>query len=621
MNRKLTLGAILALAAAPAVFAPRLLPAANAQPANMGDVPANAQTAEYPDVPRNHWAYDALNQLSRVGVIEGRPGGTYNGNEPMTRYEFAVAIARLLRRIPGQVTLPPPTPPYDDTGLRNRITTLEGRPVPDIFRNDVVALIDALRTEFRDELNRLGVRVTEVENRVTALENRVPAPPRQTLTLAALHRLGYANYINAGSTGRSIVNGNNDSGAFSGGANGSLTPRADGSTDDKRFSYTDLELRLTDRVTDRLSATAALRSLGSTQEDPWTGDTGGGVYVRELYAVADLSDRRFPLIRGLSAVLGRQRTRLASGLLYDNQLSPTDQVHGMFTVGPFAINAFTGSVNNQTVSGNGVLGSGAGNPYLTSGAAAGLSGSGLPSNVVGFPGTDLSDNFTEDNETAIHAGANLFRIGGQPVQIGATALRDGVAQQKGYSFDLTLPLFNRVVGFEYARQTQYANGTDPSGSSNPGAYIVTLPALRTRILDLDLAYGRANDRFEYFLSSTANPYARSYGEAIFDRSMFLGAPLINGSNAGGANFMAAKRGYDVSGTARIPLPLIRRVPLDFRFYRARGTDDADLGKVYTVGTQFNLTPGLDIEVKYGRYNPDGAADSINYYRIGASLGF
>jgi hypothetical protein len=179
--KKKTLGAMLAAAAiAPAVLAPQLVAPAKAQAtaqpnagANLGDVPAGAQAAEYPDVPSTHWAYAAVNRLSQIGVIEGRPGGTYNGNEPMTRYEFAVAIARLLQRIA-------PTQQVDLTPLTTRITTLEGRPVPDIFRADVVELINALRTEFRDELNRLGVRVTDLENRVSLIENRVPAPPRQT---------------------------------------------------------------------------------------------------------------------------------------------------------------------------------------------------------------------------------------------------------------------------------------------------------------------------------------------------------------------------------------------------------------------------------------------------------
>lgn len=641
MKRNLTLGAFLALAAAaPAIVAPRVLPQAHAQDTattgNLGGVPANAQTAEYPDVPANHWAYSALNTLSQAGVIEGRPGGNYFGNEPMTRYEFAVAIARLLQRIGGDtggtVNLGP---------INDRLTTLEGRAVPDIFRADVVELINALRTEFRDELNRLGVRVTDLENRVTSLENRVPAPSRQSVSFGLLHRAGFASYINSGITGRAFMNGAIPNQAVAGGAGvdailpNNLRVGGIGNAASKRFSYTDLELRLKDNVTDRLSATAALRSLGSTQEDPWTGDSGGGVYVRELFASADLSDRTFigGGIKGLTANLGRQRTKIAQGLLYDNQLAPTDQIGANFRLGPIGVTAFTGTVNNQVISGN----NGFNNPYLESGASGFLNT--LPSGfdgrtsgaTVGFASADNIGTFTEDNESLVRFNASLFRLAGQPILIGATVLGDGVANQQGYSFDATIPLFNRVVGFEYVRQRQYANGTTPgdNGGANSSAYIATLPALRTKILDLDLAYGRAKDQFEFFGASAANPYARTYGEAIFDRQMFLGAPLINGrgdSSGGdgsgtGPVYAAAKRGYNISGTARLPLPLLRKIPLDFSYYRARGTNRIDLGNVFSVGSSFNVTPGLDLELKFGRYDPKGSVDSINYYRLGANLGF
>src|SRR5688572_15906698 len=93
MKHKATLGVMIAFAAAaPAVVVPQLVAQAQAQ-----DVAAGQDRAEYPDVPRGHWAYEAIDKLSRAGVIEGRPDGNYWGNQAMTRYEFAVAIARLLQ--------------------------------------------------------------------------------------------------------------------------------------------------------------------------------------------------------------------------------------------------------------------------------------------------------------------------------------------------------------------------------------------------------------------------------------------------------------------------------------------------------------------------------------------
>ena len=57
-------------------------------------IPAMAQ-GPFSDVPTDHWAYSAVDKLKNAGIVEGYPDKTYGGPRPMTRYEFAVAIARL----------------------------------------------------------------------------------------------------------------------------------------------------------------------------------------------------------------------------------------------------------------------------------------------------------------------------------------------------------------------------------------------------------------------------------------------------------------------------------------------------------------------------------------------
>ncbi len=633
MKKMTKMSALLAVAAAaPAVVAPMVSP-------------AQAQNrAEFQDVPRDHWAYPALQKLAAAGILEGYPPtGDFRGQRAMTRYEFAVAIARLLDNLPtgnggpNQATL-------------DRITALEARAVPDVTRAQVNDLIAALQREFRDELARLSGRVDTLETRVGALENRVIPPPRLTITPSILHHTGIANYIDNGTGGRTFLNPLNLVGAAAGngglntfGSSGAtaspfnVTPRNPDSGADqanKKFSYTDFEVRLTDRVSDRLSLNAALRSLGSNQEDPWAGDSGGGVYVREAYASADLSNRTKFGINGLTATLGRQRTKVAQGLLYDNELSPTDQLRADFSIGPVALTSFVGTTNNQTRLGLVGL-----DPYVTQGSVfymnTGVAGN---NTTVGFPGFgvtglgtatpafsgDFNPFVADDNEHLIRASANLFRLAGQPVSIGYSRLFDGFRGQKGDSVDLTIPLFNRTVGIEYVRGLQYANGADTPG--NPKAYIATVPLLRTKIIDLNFAYGKADEDFEYGVISSANPYARSYGQAIFDRPIALGAPLATDVNGGG--FVAAKRTYDVTGTVRLPLGFLRRVPLDFRYYTADsgenvapGGGSVDLGRVYSLGTTFNITPGIDLNVMGGVYDPDANISKVRYLRVGASVGF
>ena len=661
MKRKAALSALLALVvAAPAVIAPSvapsLVPAAEAQAA-----------AEYPDVPMGHWAYDAINKLSAAGVIEGYPNGTYSGGRAMTRYEFAVAIARLLENMPkvgGEKGDTGATGEKGDTGATGLIGPAGPVDISNLVTKPELAdAINALRNEFRTELAALGIRVDDLDARVTALENRVVKAPRLTITPSLLHRTGGTNYI------RNDLNGRAFGGAIGPGPiiDGFFEPLAGGvtgnrefdsaynlnregsTTGDEKFSYTDFELRLTDRVTDKLSVNAALRSISGTEEDPWligfdarttpedlpvVANDPAALFVRELNAVADLGDTLGT--RNMSLILGRQRTKIASGLLYDNDLWPTDQLHAMAGVGPVSISGFIGSANNAT-GGSSSLGNRSN--YLNSGAV-GYMGANLFYNGnfndldtsdkilsgagVGFPGlspavfgSEVAK--TDDNEALVRASLNLFKIAGQPVQLGASYLFDGIQNQRGYGVDLTIPLFNRNVGVEYVKQRNYAFEFDGGNNDASGhAFNITVPVLRTSKLDLNLAYGKASDDFEYFVASAANPFARTYGEAIFDRQMALGAPLINGDGeSGDPQFMAAKKVFDVGGTLR----LIKRLPVDFRYYTAEGTEGRELGNVWTVGTTLALTQGLDLELKYGQYDPKGDFDTIKYFRAGASVGF
>ncbi|HPC24168.1 MAG TPA: S-layer homology domain-containing protein, partial [Fervidobacterium sp.] len=59
-------------------------------------VVSTAFSATYKDVPANHWAYDAVEQLSKLGILSGMPDGTFQGNQSLTRYQLAVALYRLM---------------------------------------------------------------------------------------------------------------------------------------------------------------------------------------------------------------------------------------------------------------------------------------------------------------------------------------------------------------------------------------------------------------------------------------------------------------------------------------------------------------------------------------------
>lgn len=59
---------------------------------------------QFQDVSDDHWAADAVDRLSALGVITGYPNGTFAGARAATRYELAVVAARLLDLLSSSIT-------------------------------------------------------------------------------------------------------------------------------------------------------------------------------------------------------------------------------------------------------------------------------------------------------------------------------------------------------------------------------------------------------------------------------------------------------------------------------------------------------------------------------------
>ena len=118
-------------------------------------VTASAYAANpFSDVPANSWAYDAVNKLAAEGIIDGYPNGTFGGDRLMTRYEMAQIIARMLAK-------------------------------EDQYNAEQRAVIDKLASEYADELNSLGVRVSNLEKKVGNVRFTGDARMRYSQTYAA----------------------------------------------------------------------------------------------------------------------------------------------------------------------------------------------------------------------------------------------------------------------------------------------------------------------------------------------------------------------------------------------------------------------------------------------------
>lgn len=91
-------------------------------------VPAFAN--QFSDVEKDHWAYDAVENLAEAGIIEGYGDNTFKGENNVTRYEMAQMVAKALNQ--------------DLTGEHK-------------------ATVEKLAREFASELNGMGIAIEELQ--------------------------------------------------------------------------------------------------------------------------------------------------------------------------------------------------------------------------------------------------------------------------------------------------------------------------------------------------------------------------------------------------------------------------------------------------------------------------
>jgi hypothetical protein len=93
----------------------------------------------FADVPANNWAYSAVNQLAKDGIVEGYGNGAFYGDKIMSRYEMAIIVARAMEH-------------ESKAQAQDKV------------------LIDKLAVEFAQELKDLGVRVANLEKNASTFK-------------------------------------------------------------------------------------------------------------------------------------------------------------------------------------------------------------------------------------------------------------------------------------------------------------------------------------------------------------------------------------------------------------------------------------------------------------------
>lgn len=125
-----------------------------------------AQGEVPPDVPPGHWAREAVEYLFSKGYLVGYPDGTFRGDAPVTRYQLAMTLYRVVALRPEVVL---------DEGAMNRIRPLLRELVAEMLQAERVQG-ESLPKESQpaEVLDRLEERLRSLEERLSSLGDRLP---------------------------------------------------------------------------------------------------------------------------------------------------------------------------------------------------------------------------------------------------------------------------------------------------------------------------------------------------------------------------------------------------------------------------------------------------------------
>ncbi len=339
-------------------------------------VPAVAK--DMPDVPFGHWAYDAVDELTDLGVVEGYPDGTFKGDRTWTRYEFAVMLTRMIdfledyldskvagmdmgitesaaraiareeaQKAAAGVQLP------DVQAFMNQVTStaqsagaaaareaLAGYK-PGISKAEAQAMIDAavknfvdkgaldaMAQEFRGELAMLGADVDDLMYRVDALETKFAALEARVTALE-----------NKPDKVTGVIEwkaGTNEAEIYDGG----ILPIEPGPARDfypnregwNRFSNLSVKVNIDGKISDKAQGHITLWRPDATYDY-----MGRGTHIDTAYV--DVQDGLF---KGVDWRLGKQYFKTGCGLVFDNDLFPSEAAKLSFNLGGLDLTGFFG---------------------------------------------------------------------------------------------------------------------------------------------------------------------------------------------------------------------------------------------------------------------------------------
>ncbi|AEX85107.1 hypothetical protein XO10_03395 [Marinitoga sp. 1135] len=125
---------------------------------------ASFAATTYKDVPVNHWAYDSIERLSSLGIIEGFPDGTYQGLSQVNRYQLTVALDRALKYVEQQLFATLAEKVVELDKKVNELSKQQG-----LSKDEINAMIKAQLLNM--DTKEFNSKITQLENSVNELKS------------------------------------------------------------------------------------------------------------------------------------------------------------------------------------------------------------------------------------------------------------------------------------------------------------------------------------------------------------------------------------------------------------------------------------------------------------------
>ncbi len=529
-------------------------------------LPAFAASSPAETVPFDHWAYDAVQKLVDEGIIIGYPKThEFKGDRAMTRYEFAMAISRLMEW-PGLIGAPGGAGPAGDAGgdgddgpagpqgpagppgpVGGAGADGAAGPAGTPDQAAIEAICKKLIDEFKDELADLQDQIDDLAEDVDDLDGRVAALED------AMNRPQVTGWINyrIGLVGDLWKNAEYDALTAKIGIEGQITDELAGRISLKAIDDTT-------RVTMAHGGVAPTLGIG---ENIWL-DEACLMYATDWWTPVQWT-------------AGRQFFALdRHGLLVDNQRLSTQGIRGQ---------------------------------------ADSLWGTDLDFDFVyGGSFYDLAAGFGAGNDGM---GAARLAYTRPNFEIGGTYLATGVGEEQGIAGDAWIEVFNRDLTFEYSEQLQFPSGARlPGGANNPSVWMGTAEIIDNPGLRILGTASRASVAYGIFYSSL-NPYFEGIDYAImsgasagFPWERWMYGPLV----FAGAQTLAADVDFALGS-----------IPMHIRYANLEGTLGAILPyeNLVSVSATKTVVDGLDVAFTYARQEAERGFVDLDLIQASAVVEF